>query len=174
LELKIAEKDELESTFRLRYKIYKEMGWINPSEYESECEYDEYDKHSKHFIINDFDGKNIVGTVRLIYSSDGRKLPVQKEFGIEIPQSGIKGFEISRLIINKNYRGIKALAEILGLIYEFALSEGMTHSYAIMEERFIRVLNNMGYKFIVIAGGKLFCTQYKVPVLYTLPIYINK
>lgn len=103
---KVAEKDKLQEIYKLRYKVYcEEWGFEKPEHHPGEIETDIYDKNSVHFMAKNDDG-NLVGTIRLILSSD-EGFPLEKYCQIninkdELPRENLA--EISRLAISKQYR----------------------------------------------------------------------
>lgn len=97
----------MEDIYRLRYKVYcDEWGFEEPEDHPHGIETDEYDNHSVHFAAFREDDGSLIGTVRLIQSSD-LGLPMLKHCALDIDTSlfdnSIVG-EISRLAISKELR----------------------------------------------------------------------
>ncbi len=94
--------------YRLRYKVYcLECGYEDPCDYQNHIEMDEYDAHSVHIAASEMTTDRIIGTARIILSTD-QNFPMLRYFDID--QSHLETFaiervgEISRLAISKDYR----------------------------------------------------------------------
>ncbi len=109
--------EEREAVFNLGYKIYLEKGFVgeNPQEWLVR----NYDATSETVILIVQDKeKNIVGSVTLVFAGDC-SLPAEKMYREEIKalqDNGRKLVEISRLVINPDYRNSK---EILLLLFNY-------------------------------------------------------
>lgn len=97
----------MEDIYRLRYKVYcDEWGFEAPGDHPRGIETDEYDEHSVHFAAFREDDGRLIGTVRLIQSSE-LGLPMLKHCALDIDTSAFKNTivgEISRLAISKELR----------------------------------------------------------------------
>lgn len=98
--------DILEKTFRLRYKIYLEEGFLKSNRLK--IDKDKYDKFAFHIIA--LDGKKVIGCLRILF----RELACKKIFKKEIEmikkkKRWEKVVELSRFVIDKNYRIDKKL-----------------------------------------------------------------
>lgn len=96
-----------EALFRLRYQVYvNEWGFEKPEDHPDGLETDCYDQHSRHFYVYAGSETEIVGTARIIMSSD-LPLPIHEHFSFyesfeKIPDESV--VEISRLAISKDFR----------------------------------------------------------------------
>lgn len=102
----VSGKEELESVFKLRYKVYcEEWGFERPEDHEGGIEKDEYDDHSLHFVALD-ETKQLIGTIRIILNSE-KGFPIEKHCKIDADLSRVdrnRACEISRLAVCKEYR----------------------------------------------------------------------
>lgn len=108
---------EREAVYNLGYKVYLEKGFVN--ENGSEWLIQNYDANSDTVILIVQDKfKNIVGSVTLVFDGSS-KLPAEKIYAEELNglrKSGNKMVELSRLVINPDYRNSK---EILVLLFNY-------------------------------------------------------
>lgn len=116
--IKIANNlEEREAVFRLAYQIYLEKGYIKNNG--NEWMIQPYDSNPETVILIVQDKqKQIVGSLTLVFSAT-TKLPVEKIYSEEIAQlkcNSEKIVEISRLVIDPNYRNSK---EILNLLFNY-------------------------------------------------------
>lgn len=109
--------EEREAVFALAYKVYLEKGYINSNA--NEWLVQEYDANPETVILIVQDkAKNIAGSVTLVFDGNS-KLPTEKIYGEEIQtlqDAGSKLLELSRLVINPDYRNSK---EILVLLFNY-------------------------------------------------------
>jgi len=104
----VHQEERIEDIYRLRYKVYcLECGYEKPSDYLNGLESDFYDPVSTHFFAAEKKSGNIVGTARIIRSSE-KGFPALKYFDINdellpaVPEEQVG--EISRLAVSKEYR----------------------------------------------------------------------
>lgn len=113
--------NELEESYRLRYKIYcQEAQFLSKEDYPSGTEVDEYDMHSEHIVAQHMEDTNkgvIVGTIRLVNFTDKLGFPTGKYYPqlyeLIPPMDYHAISEISRLCIAQEFR--KRLADKDGL-----------------------------------------------------------
>lgn len=110
--------EEREAVFKLAYQIYLEKGFIG--ENAQEWLIREYDASNETVILIVKDkNNNIAGSVTLVFDGAFTRLPAENLFGEEIKKlknQGFKLIEISRLVINPEYRNSK---EILLLLFNY-------------------------------------------------------
>ncbi len=101
------DKQLLDEIYRLRYKVYcDEWGFEKPEDHPDGIEIDDYDKHSAHFAAFWEDGGSMIGTVRLIRSSESG-FPLFRHCTVDADLSFLREDamgEISRLAISKELR----------------------------------------------------------------------
>jgi hypothetical protein len=93
---------EREAAYRLRYRQVVEGGWASPDALPTGMEYDAYDAAALQVCA--WRGAALVGTLRLVLPDQGRPLPVEAAFEIEIAPSGAVA-EAGRLVIAPGWRG---------------------------------------------------------------------
>ena len=106
---KIGHSDtRMEEIFRLRFKVYcQECGYEDACDYLSGLETDLFDSVSTHFATTEGDSGRVVGTARIIRSSEFgfpalNHFDVDKNLLPKVPENQLG--EISRLAISKEYR----------------------------------------------------------------------
>ncbi|MBU3111212.1 N-acyl amino acid synthase FeeM domain-containing protein [Clostridium lacusfryxellense] len=163
----VEDAEEKELIYKLRYDIYcEEKRWLDSSEYSKCLEKDKYDETSLHFGA--FDINNIlVGSVRLIFPESNMKIPIEESFQIA-SDFNQKRLEVSRLVIPKDKRGYNISMGLIRTIFEWAIKNGMTHAYSIIENDFMVYINRKGYPFKPIKEGKDYFGGYTIPTCLIL------
>lgn len=108
---------ERESVFNLGYKVYLEKGFIKPNPQNWMIQDYDFDLETVVLIVQD-NHKNLVGSITLVFDGSS-KLPAEKTYNKELKNlrnSGDKFVEISRLVIDPQYRNSK---EILVLLFNY-------------------------------------------------------
>ena len=100
-------RESKEIHYSIRYQVYcEEMGFENKDDFPLEQEFDEYDKHSTHFIVRARQTGQWVGAMRMIFKND-QPLPLEKHCTLNtIIENNIfnRSVEISRLCLVKDIR----------------------------------------------------------------------
>jgi N-acyl amino acid synthase of PEP-CTERM/exosortase system len=175
--MQVTEEKDLRDIYKLRYKSYcEEWGFERPEDHPEGLEYDEYDKHSVHFICKK-DSGHLIGTIRLILNSE-KGFPIERHCSIDEDLSFMdrdRLAEISRLAISKEYlrraedrfmyngteeyhpEVIKITTErrkryeiVCGLykcIYRNSNKRGITHWYAVMGKGLYILLKRLRITF---------------------------
>lgn len=116
--IKIANSlSERESVFQLGYSVYLEKGYIQPNSQEWLIQPYDSDPQTIILIVQD-KNKNLAGSLTLVFS-ESSILPSEKIYGTEINELRMRGeklVEISRLIINPEFRNSK---EVLILLFNY-------------------------------------------------------
>ncbi|WP_306536948.1 PEP-CTERM/exosortase system-associated acyltransferase [Geobacter sp.] len=101
------DKQLMDEIYWLRYKVYcDEWGFEKPEDHPDGIEIDDYDHHSVHFAAFREDDGSLIGTVRLIRSSE-LGFPLFSHCTVDTDLSFLGGNavgEISRLAISKELR----------------------------------------------------------------------
>lgn len=184
--LKEKHSPEYQSLYKLRYQVYcHEAHFLNPANYPSGLEIDEYDAVSEHFLATNADNSDeIIGTVRLVKWSERLSFPTAAHYKALLLQLDRLRFpldstaEISRLCISKLYRkraidgllGIEGYTEnrdprrhhpmillkLLRSMYCASKEElGITHWIATFEDGLYRLLNRYGIRFELITQDEI-------------------
>jgi N-acyl amino acid synthase of PEP-CTERM/exosortase system len=179
---KVEDDASREEIFRLRYKVYcDEWGFEKPEDHPQGIEKDDFDGHSVHFIVRRKEDGLLIGTVRLILASE-LGFPFEKHCFLSPEGTGLlrglnrlKGAEISRLAVSKEYR--KRVSDryydnrdltneelndlwdsrrrlenniVVGLyrcLYKESLMMGLTHLHAVMARGLFLILKRLGVMF---------------------------
>src|SRR5207237_9065840 len=75
-----------EAIYRLRFEVACEMGWIAAEEAPDGLEKDAYDHDAAH--VGAWDGGLLVATQRIVFPAPGRRLPLERAFGLEVEPRG--------------------------------------------------------------------------------------
>ena len=109
--------EEREAVFKLGYQIYLEKEFIKPNPQEYLIQSYDQDPRSIILIVQDRN-KKIAGSVTLVFN-ESSQLPAEKIYASELKtlkKNGEKLVELSRLIINPEFRNSK---EILILLFNY-------------------------------------------------------
>ena len=146
LEFKIAQSQtEFDAAYKLVWEVYGvEQGYIEPDDYPDLMHSDKYDKHSVLFLC--LLRRKPVGTLRLILDSP-LGFYIERDFSIiapPIPREKIA--ELSRLAVLKKHRGGARLISfgLLRTALKFSKSNGITHWYTLIGERFKNSFHKYG------------------------------
>ncbi len=138
--------EELISAFRFRYDVYvKELAYIKP-QYICELlkmEFDEYDVNSIHFMLKK--DSEVIAYARIILD-DKEGLPVLNKMGISNIFAEQKKVEVSRMMINKEYRFTKVIKDLYKHIFRY-LSD-LDRNTVILADVFMNSNSYQGLKYI--------------------------
>jgi N-acyl-L-homoserine lactone synthetase len=179
VEIREARPGELSQAFALRFRRYRELGWIKDGDCPDGQETDKYDAHSVHFVAVE-DG-HVKGYVRLILSGHGL-LPMEEEFGQPLPnhlglQDG-EGFcpgEVSRFIVEKNGTPIHAMAQgLLQVLIRYSIHHGVTHWYQALDRLAFRLVKSWHFLFCEYAPRKFYMGSQTVPTVLPAQRFLNE
>lgn len=105
---KVPQDDPLiNEVYGLRYKVYvEEWGFEKKEDHPGGIERDAFDEDSVHFIVRRKGEEQVIGTIRMITSSD-KGFPIEKHCSLDVNLSDYNRSrigEISRLAVSKEYR----------------------------------------------------------------------
>lgn len=148
------EKDELPTWQRVRTEVYLAQGFITPDQLNADGLFvDGEDDHSRHIAVFDALGE-MVGTFRLIIRTKGRRLPVEKHFGVGVSRRHSSA-ELSGLAVRHSHRNGLVLLGLLRTMYDLALQHGIHSTFAELEKPLLRQLVSLGFPFAVIGESKM-------------------
>lgn len=151
-------KQDKVDAFKLRYKIYcQEKKWCKAEDYEDNQEIDIYDSASDIFIAKD-DCEKTIGTARLINHTESLGLQIAKLPGFTNSENFHKCSEISRLATQKKYRSGPIAMGLIRIIYNHILKNPNNYNYLyiVVENKFFRILNAIGFSFVAQGEPTLF------------------
>lgn len=148
---------ELRELHALRYQTYcLERQFLNPADYPSGLERDSEDHRSAHFAVRDTESV-VVGTARLVLSSDGQAFPFEKYCpaakDFASPDSTCTA-EVSRLATSRRCARRKNTPQVVQTIYRqmyrYSREHGIRYWYAAMERPLARMVARYGFEFTAI------------------------
>lgn len=157
--VEIAETDDaIHEAQQLRYQVFCNERNIFADRHESAVEADEFDLNSRHILIRNRHSGEVVGTVRLVLNSPGKRsnsLPMQRYCNPmvfdNLPMHSTA--EISRFALSKQRRSPNHPSDSLlrlGLmqgILRLSSDLKLTHWCAVMERSLLRLLQGAGVHF---------------------------
>ncbi len=163
----IKNRDELEETFRLRFKVYcQEKNWLAPHRFPNELERDTFDSHSEHIIALNSQ-QEIIGALRLIRprSSDGY-LPIHSVKGVSLRDILHQNLaQLSRLVLLPQYRIEPVLLGLLRYVFHYTQKHHILVLVFNCPARFCCLLNKSGVPFIELAPKIQINGRISTPVL---------
>lgn len=162
-------KDDLNAIFAQRYKVYcYEKKYLDKNKYKDSLEKDEYDKTSIHFIAKNKKG-DVVGSSRLILSNN-----LQLDKYTTIP-SGVERdslAEVSRLIVDKKYRGKghEVSFAITKKMLEYSIENGIKHWFAVDFVLTWKIFNRTRVPFIMFDTPK---DWHHMPGFLLMPVIMH-
>ncbi|MDX1608000.1 MAG: GNAT family N-acyltransferase [Candidatus Spechtbacterales bacterium] len=155
IEVKIAENEEdLQDVFKLRYRIYKESGYINPEDYPDEIFKDPYDKYSINFLA--LYKNKPAGIVRLVKNSE-LGYTLEQYYNLELPAKGRSAVEVSRLAVDREYRGGKRriVIALMRSAFRWSKENDVKYWYMFMPEKLAKAFEDLGGKFNLLEEREL-------------------
>lgn len=120
-----------------------ELGWFDPSNYPDQQETDEYDRFAEHFGV--YDGEQLVGYCRLIAGIN--EFPTEKHSRKMTQLNGTNRCEVSRLVVDREYRRNALELALIRKMYEDAIALHLEYAMALIEPSLLRLLNRLGFPF---------------------------
>jgi N-acyl-L-homoserine lactone synthetase len=96
------------------------------------------------------DEEEAVGTMRLLRAEPGRPLPVERVFGVRVPD-GVRAAELSRPALRRP-GDYPTLIALLRGAYDEALAGGIDQFYLVADQSLLTLLRALGFGFRAVAG----------------------
>jgi len=145
-EFKLANDFEKKQAFSLRYVVYcEEIGYLPKERYPNKIEIDEYDSVSKIFVVKK--KGQVIGTIRVV-PNHNNLLPTEKYFNEakRITKSMKKYAEVSRFVVNRNYRGTEVTIGLIKIVILYAYKNNFTHYLITCPAPHEKIYNKFGFK----------------------------
>ena len=98
-------RNELNAIGKLRYEVWSDEGHIDSSLFPTRCWLDELDFSSRHWVVRDDGGRDIVAAGRCsLHSSlddESRDVALWRRLGRDLPLPSV---DLGRLVVRKDYR----------------------------------------------------------------------
>jgi len=146
--------------YQLRHRVFCEkLKWVAPSP--DAMEIDRYDLWALAMGVFSPDGQ-LVGLARILRGD--RMFMLEREFSALLPagyelRKGWDTIEITRLttlmpVEDKRYSSYQITAFLYKGMYQWATANGIRYLYSVVERRYLKSLNRLGYPWIPIAPVK--------------------
>ena len=155
---------EREAAFRLRYRAIAELGLASLQEYPDGLDCDDLDADATQIV--GWDGETPVATLRIVQRSDGRALPVEVAFNLDLG-SGASVVEWGRLVVDPNYRG-DGHSVLLGLAARAWVSMrslGYSTALGATSKEIIGLLEGIGFAITVLGPARMYLGAERYPIL---------
>lgn len=172
--VKAEDETLLEDIYRLRYRVLcEEIETLDRSDYPEGLEKDRYDEYADQYAILG-EGGALIGCFRVIYGCPlgFPTLNVMEMNDLLERIDAERICEISRITIDKRYRGLGTVMKIFKLIMiygcPFMKREGMDHVLCAVEENLYRLLRMADVPFMKIGEAKEYLERYRYPTLLSM------
>jgi N-acyl-L-homoserine lactone synthetase len=155
---------DVDAVLRMRYECVVEMGWGRPEDFPDGRERDEHDDGAIFIVCRE--GTAIVGTLRLVPPSDGRPLPIERDFGIRVKPAG-ESLDAGRLVIAPGYRGGRGHPVLAGLFCRCWLEArklGYSRIVAAAPTKVIDLYRNLGLRITVLGPPQFHWGEERAPI----------
>ena len=155
---------ERDEAFRLRYRAIAELGLASLQEYPHGLDCDDLDADATQIV--GWDGETAVATLRILQRSDGRALPVESAFSLDLA-SVEPVVEWGRLVVDPNYRG-DGQSVLLGLAARAWISMrslGFTTAVGATSKQIIALLEGIGFAITVLGPARMYLGAERYPIL---------
>ena len=155
---------ERDAVYRLRYGIAVANGWTGPDAFPDGRETDVHDADAIHVVgwVDD----ELAATSRLVFPRDGRRLPTEEEFEIEVEPRG-KVVNVDRLAVAPAYRDRRhrAMLGVMGATWQQTRAHGCHAWLGISTASMARLFGLLGFATTPLAPPKLYWGAERVPLL---------
>jgi N-acyl-L-homoserine lactone synthetase len=160
---------EMESVFRLRYRVTVERGWREPEEMPDGLERDEYDDEAAVQIAG-WDGTTLAGCARVVYPAAGRPLPTEAAFGIVAEPAG-RVADAARLIVSPEYRGRehRVLGGLAASIWTAMAHRGYRWVAVAISPPMVELSRALGFDVSVLGPARPYWGEERMPALMSAP-----
>jgi len=167
----IAHSDqEREAVYRLRYQVVVERGWALAAEFPAGLEFDEYDQVATHIVGWAGNvlaaGSILAATARLVLPAEGRPLPTEAAFGLQVAPRG-QVADMGRQIVAREYSSVrhKVFAALLARTW----LEMRAHGYVLVCGDFsptmMRLYRMLGFNVKQLGPAQKFWGEERAPIL---------
>lgn len=158
------DEDERTACFRLRYAAVREKDLADADRFPEGMERDGFDDTAVQLL--GWDGDLPIATSRVLVPVAGRLLPIQEEFGLDLPDAGGIA-EWGRLVVDPGYRG-DGHSIILGLAAQGWMSlraRGYSRVIAATSGRLVALFEALGFAITVLGPPREYWREARFPIL---------
>ncbi|MCA1680858.1 MAG: GNAT family N-acetyltransferase [Actinobacteria bacterium] len=157
---------QIEEMQRLRAETMIEMGWASSEDFPDGLERDAHDERAIH--VGAWDGAQMIGVSRVILPDARGRLPIETDFGVELP-AGCELVEIGRVLIVPARRGEgrRALSTALfAHCWREMRTIGYTELVANLPAKLIDVYRGVGFQIEPLGPGRWIWGEERHPVRF--------
>ncbi len=160
---------ELETLFRLRYRISVVEGWRHPQDMPDGRERDEYDDENAAQIAG-WDGPRLAGTARVVYPTPDRPLPTEAAFGVVVEPRG-RVVDAGRLIVAPEHRDgeHRVLGGLAACIWTAMASRGFQWAAVAISQPMIDFSRVLGFDVVTLGDSQPYWGEERFPARLTAP-----
>ena len=121
-------REERAAVYRMRYRVYTELGWIKPEQYPNQMMEEPYDQNGK-LLMALLDGE-LIGCLRCEFRSNG-ETSISQYFDLDtLKPPDIDILIVSRLIVDKRYQSGHVLYPLFFKAYQYGRKHNIRYWFA--------------------------------------------
>ena len=153
--------------FELRYRVSLEQGWASPAEFPDGLERDGYDDDA--IQLGGFDGARLIAGARLVLPREGRPLPTESAFELEVAPR-LRVVDLGRLVVERSYRGgsLPLLTGVLACAWQAIRRRDLSRFCGADTPAMIRLYRGLGFTVDVLAPARTYWREQRHPVTFDL------
>jgi N-acyl-L-homoserine lactone synthetase len=157
-------KHEIEAVFRLRYEVVVHRQWGRPEDFPERLERDSFDDRA--LQIGVWKDGELVGTTRLVTPQEGKRVPVEETFGIELGHRD-RLIDMGRTCRKPGIRdaGQKIIWGLLAQSWIEARALGFTEICGCFSSAMIRFYRRFGLRIEILGQARQHWGELRFPVL---------
>lgn len=165
----VQSSSEREAIYRLRYQVAREHGWGSFSDEPDGLVRDEYDDDALH--VAGWDTRLLIAASRLVFPHEGRMLPTEEIFGVEVEPRG-QVVDWSRLIVARSYSNLeqRVFAALLAKSWLEMRARGFSMLCGNLSEGMIRLYKRMGLNVYVLGPARGYWGEARFPARVEPPL----
>jgi N-acyl-L-homoserine lactone synthetase len=168
VKLELANADQREAVFRLRWLVAVERGWLSQEDYPDELERDADDEEAA-FVVG-WDRGELVATARVLQPQHDGLLPLERTFDVRVP--AVRTVQLDRVAIRAGHRGTDGHAIVLGVLaraWQAVSANGAELISGVASPRLLAMYREIGIVVTTIGEPRLFWGERRQAFLVDLP-----
>jgi hypothetical protein len=158
-------ESERDDVFRLRYRAVIDRGWLQPEDLPDGVERETDDDRA--VLVGAWEGTAPVAAARMIFPTNGERLPVETAFDIDVLPRG-KVVHVDRMTVDRGSRdrGSRLLLGLIACCW-LAMRERGYHIWAgIDSPGMLRLYRRLGFEMTVLGPARHYWGEERFPVRF--------
>jgi predicted GNAT family N-acyltransferase len=158
----VTSPEELEATYRMRYRMIMAGGWADASEFPGGLERDRYDDRAVH--LAGWDGQTLAAIGRLVFPQPDLLLPTEEDFGLRVEPLG-HVVDVSRTAVAPSHRdpSHRVFLGMLARCWQEIRARGFTVGCGDANEQLLDLYRSIGFRIEVLAPPRDYWREMRQP-----------